>query len=123
MNSRAKVYARGRVARRKPGTMNKTEERYSAVLADRQAAGEIIAWWFERFTFKLADDTRYTPDFMVQLPDGTLEAHETKGFMEEDAKVKIKVFAEAFPFRCVVVRAKAKRDGGGWDFTNYPKGP
>lgn len=116
-------FARGRTVRHKPGTMNKLEARYADALTARLLAGEIVAYWFERFTFKLADDTRYTPDFMVQLPDGTLEAHETKGFMEEDAKVKIKVFAEAFPFRCVVVRAKAKRDGGGWDFTNYPKCP
>ena len=115
MNSRAKVWAKGRTARRKPGTMNKTEERYSAVLADRQAAGEIIAWWYERWTFKLADDTRYTPDFMVQLPDGTIEAHEVKGFMQEDARVKIKVLPEMFPVRCVVVRERAKKNGGGWE--------
>ncbi len=35
--------------------------------------------------------------------------------MEDDAAVKIKVAAEAFPFRFVLVKARAKRDGGGFE--------
>jgi hypothetical protein len=112
-----RIYAKGRTARRKPGTMNKTESRYADVLCARLLAGEIIAYWYERWTFKLADDTRYTPDFMVQLPDGTIEAHEVKGFMETHARVKIKVLPEMFPVRCVVVRERAKKNGGGWEET------
>lgn len=110
-----RIFAKGRTTRRKPGTMNKTEERYSRVLEDRKRAGVILEYWYERWTFKLADDTRYTPDFMVQLLDGTIEAHEVKGFMEDHARVKIKVLPEMFPVRCVVVRERAKKDGGGWE--------
>ena len=85
MNSRRFARVRQR-PRHKPGEMNKLEERYAAILAARQAAGEIDAYWFERFTFKLADDTRYTPDFVVQMPDGTLEAHEVKARANKPAR-------------------------------------
>ncbi|MGD0968655.1 MAG: hypothetical protein ABR949_10240 [Candidatus Aquilonibacter sp.] len=64
---------------------------------------------------KLAPDTRYTPDFAVMLADGSLEMHETKGFMREDALVKIKLAAELFPFRFFLV----KRDRDGWDVKEY----
>ena len=105
-------FARGRSVRRLPGEMNKTEERYAIDLAART---DIAYVWFDEWTFKLAKDTRYTPDFIVLLKDGTLEAHEVKGFMEDDAWVKLKVFAEKFPLRTLLVKAKAERDGGGWD--------
>lgn len=105
-------FARGRAVRRLPGEMNKTEERYATDLAART---DINYVWFDEWTFKLAKDTRYTPDFIVLLSDGTLEAHEVKGFMEDDAWVKLKVFAEKFPLRTFLAKAKAKRDGGGWD--------
>lgn len=108
------VMARGRT-RRTPGTMNKTEARYADTLTLRKNAGEIEAFWYEAITFKLAPDTRYTPDFMVQLTDGTIELHEVKGFFEDHAKVKVKVAAAMFPFAFKIVRAKAKKDGGGWD--------
>jgi hypothetical protein len=39
----------------------------------------------------LAKDTFYTSDFMVMLADGRLEAHEVKGFWQEDARAKIKI--------------------------------
>lgn len=108
--------ARGRTVRRKSGEMNKTEERYrNDVLEPLVRAGKISVVDYERITFKLADDTRYTPDFFVLMPDGTIEFREIKGFMEDDAWVKLKVAAEQHPwFKFVLVRARAKKDGGGW---------
>jgi hypothetical protein len=44
------------------------------------------------------------------LPDGLIEAHETKGHMEDDAAVKIRLFASLFPFPVFVV----KRSGRDW---------
>jgi len=108
-------FARGRTVRRVAGQMNGMETRYSQVLDTRKNAGEILEWWYEGITFKLADDTRYTPDFVVQMPDGLLECHECKGFFEDHAKVKVKVAANKFPFVFRIVRSKAKKDGGGWD--------
>jgi hypothetical protein len=104
-------YAKGRT--RKVG-MNKTEAAYDAHLDLRQRVGEIQWRRFEGWKFKLADLTWYTPDFAVMLADGSLEAHEVKGFWEDDARVKIKVAAEMYPVRFVAVKAVAKKHGGGW---------
>ncbi len=105
--------------RRKPGVMNKTEAAYAAHLESQRIAG-IVEWYaFEAITFKLAADTRYTPDFLVMLADGRLQCHEVKGFWRDDAKVKIKVAAEKFPLEFIAVRMKAKRDGGGWEVEEF----
>jgi len=108
------VMAKGR-PRRTPGTMNKAEAAYAGTLEVRKAAGELIGYWYEAVTFKLAKDTRYTPDFLVQLADGTLEAHEVKGFWEDDARVKIKVAASMFPVLFRAMKPRAKKHGGGWE--------
>ena len=91
--------------------MNKTEERYLLeVLTPRLRSGEIIAVTFECVTFRLGHDCRYTPDFALFFPDGTLEFREVKGVgadgkprWEDDAKVKIQTFRTLYPFRLVVV--------------------
>ena len=43
-----------------------------------------------------------------------MELHEVKGHWQDDARVKIKVAAEQYPFRFVAVKARAKKDGGGF---------
>lgn len=106
------MYAKGRM---KAGEMNGTEQAYHEHLAQRQHAGEIAWFKFEAMTFKLADDTRYTPDFMVMLSDGQLQAHEVKGYWTDDARVKIKVAAALFPVEFIAIKKKAKKDGGGWE--------
>jgi hypothetical protein len=111
-----KNYALGRL---KTGEMNKTELAYKLHLADRIVAGEVDWVKFEGLKFRLADNTFYTPDFAVMLSSGEMEAHEVKGYWQEDAKVKIKVAASMFPFRFVAVRAKTKKEGGGWEFTEF----
>lgn len=108
--------ARGRTARRQAGQMNKMEAEYREYLRPRLNVGEILAIDYERITFKLADDTRYTPDFFLLMADGTIELHEVKGFLEDDAWVKIKVAAEQHPwFTFRLVRKQAKKHGGGWE--------
>lgn len=79
-----------------PKGMNKTEAKMDSELRGMLLTGEIAWYAFEPVTFKLADDTRYTPDFLVIYPDGSIEARETKGFWRDDAKVKIKVAAAKF---------------------------
>ncbi len=98
------IQARGRVGY-EPGRMNKTETRYFNYLQMRQKAGEIAEIRFEAFKLRLADRTFYTPDFDVMLADGMLEFHEVKGYMEDDAAIKLKVVAELFQaFRFKLVR-------------------
>lgn len=104
-------YALGRL---RPGEMNKTEARYAEHLRERMTAGEVVWFKFEAVKLRLADKTFYSPDFLVLPADGFLEVHEVKGWMEEDANVKIKVAASLYPFRFKLVRVKPKRDGGGW---------
>ena len=77
--------------------MNKLERRYADHLRTLQLNGEIHSYAFERHNLKLADKTYYKPDFEVMLPDGTIEFHEVKGYMQEDANVKLKVAAQQFP--------------------------
>lgn len=93
--------------------MNKTERARAIDLEAMKRAGQIAAWWFEQWTFKLADDCRYTPDFVIQKPDGSLEVEEVKGFWRDDARAKVKMFVSLFPFP---VRAYSKaKTHSGWD--------
>jgi hypothetical protein len=110
---------RGRGVRRTPGEMNKLESQYAEHLESRRIAGEILWWSFEAMKFKLAPSTFYTPDFVVMMANGEIEVHESKGHWEDDARVKIKVAAEKFPFRFVAARRLAKKNGGGWEFENF----
>lgn len=110
-------FARG--VRRKPGEMNKLEEKMAAELDLLWKSGKVLKWWFEGITLRLAKATRYTPDFLVMLPDGTLECWEVKGHWEDDARVKIKVAAEHFPFTFKAFSPQPKRDGGGWKIETF----
>ena len=105
------VLALGRL---KTGAMNKTETAYAQYLEEKKAAGEVAWYKFEAVKLRLADNTFYTPDFAVMLPDGQMEMREVKGFWADDARVKIKVAADIYPFKFIAVRAKSKKDGGGW---------
>ena len=39
--------------------------------------------------------------------DGVIECHEVKGFWTDDARVKIKIAAELYPFRFKAMKARA----------------
>ena len=87
--------------------MNKWETMYAEELMQRKMNGEIQWFGYESIKLRLAKATTYTPDFVVVLPDGRVEFHEVKGFWRDDARVKIKVAAELFPWaRFVVVTRK-----------------
>ena len=110
------MYALGRL---KTGSMNKTETAYDSHLAALQHAGQIKWRKFEGLKLRLADNTFYTPDFAVMAADGVIECHEVKGFWQDDARAKIKVAADLYPFRFLAVRAKTKKDGGGWAMESF----
>lgn len=112
MNRWGKIRARG-VPKVVAG-MNKTEAAYAEHLLLRQHAGEVVWFAFEAVKLRLADKTFYTPDFAVMLADGTIEQHEVKGFMYDDAAVKIKVAASLYPFVFRLIRMPRK---GQWDIT------
>ncbi|WP_447885146.1 DUF1064 domain-containing protein [Serratia fonticola] len=99
--------------------MNKTEQAYATTLDDWKAAG-MLAWFkFEGVKLRLADNTFYTPDFAVMRADGTMEMHEVKGFWTDDARVKIKVAADMYPFKFLAIKANSKKAGGGWSVEEF----
>lgn len=110
------MYALGRL---KQGEMNKLEAEYNGFLETQKHLGLILWFKFEGIKFRLADKTFYTPDFAVMMSTGEMEVHETKGFMMEDANVKIKVAASLYPFKFKLIKKRAAKNGGGWDVKEY----
>lgn len=107
------------LGRLKTGQMNQTEAEYGKHLELLKIAGEVAWYKFEGMKFRLADNTFYTPDFTVMLSDGALQAHEVKGFWEDDAKVKIKVAADMYPIEFIAVKKQAKKHGGGFSVESF----
>jgi hypothetical protein len=100
------------LGRLRTGQMNKTEAAYASYLEGLKVAREIHWYKFEGLKLRLADKTFYTADFVVITNKGLVELHEVKGFMTEDANVKIKVAADMYPFIFKLIR---KGKGGLWD--------
>ena len=134
--------ARGSHRRHTPGQMNLTEKRYSEYLAAQLLAGLIQFWEFESVTLKIAPDVRWTPDFLVMTNDFTLEFHDTKagakqkkknketGVMEptgnykprveDDARIKIIMAAQKWPFLSFCTVWEAGKAGCGiWERKDY----
>lgn len=125
----------GRGLRLKPGEMNQTESAYvREVLEPAKERGEILGYWFEAVTFKIATDVRYTPDFLVQAADGYFEVHEVKGslskkkgdevvgtkpYLEPQDRVRLRTFAEKFPIKVRAVWVRRKYEGGGWGHEDF----
>jgi hypothetical protein len=86
------------------GHMNKTESQYAAHLELLKASGDVLWWKFEGLKFRLADKTFLTPDFVVMTRSGLIELHDVKGFLMEDANVKMKVAASMYPFEFFIIR-------------------
>lgn len=109
--AKTKLQALGRLQQ---GVMNKTEIAYAALLEQRKHVGEVVWYKFEGLKFRLADNTFYTPDFAVMLDGGQLQAHEVKGYWQDDARAKIKIAAGMYPIEFIAVMPKSKKEGGGW---------
>jgi hypothetical protein len=109
-------YALGRL---KSGVMNNAEKLYSEHLKRLEHDGEITWHKFEGLKLRLADKTFYTPDFAVMLSNGQIELHEVKGFWQDDARAKIKIAADMYPFRFIAVKVQSKKNGGGWEIEEF----
>lgn len=103
------------LGRLKKGTLNKTELAYQLVLEAEKQSGKILWYKFEGIKLMLADRTSYTPDFFVLMADGSLEAREVKGFWQDDARVKIKIAAEMYPFKFIAI----KKCHGSWQHEEF----
>jgi len=71
---------------------------YLNLLIDQK---QISKWEYEPDVFvfeKIKFGTRsYRPDFKIFNPDGTIEYHEVKGYMDAKSKTKIKRMAKYYP--------------------------
>lgn len=103
------------LGRLKTGVMNKTEQRYADYLEGRKRQGEILWYKFEGFKLRLADNCFYTPDFAVLNHHAQLECHEVKGFWQDDARVKIKMAADLYPFVFIAIKVEKT----GWRMEEF----
>jgi hypothetical protein len=99
--------------------LNKTEAAFQQYLESLHASSSILS---QKITLLIANGCRYTPDFVMKfdalVKDGECEAvslwaYEVKGFMRDDAAVKLKVAASLYPW--IKFHLVSKRKGGGWD--------
>jgi len=96
--------------------LNKTEAGFLAHLRTLYS-GAGVQITAQGMTLKLANGVRYTPDFIVALSPVVQEiaqvlAFETKGFMRDDACVKIKVAAQQWPWIAFHLVTRRK---GAWE--------
>lgn len=97
---------------RKP-RMNTIEIEYSWILEAAKRDKQIIEYRFEALRFRLADNTTYTPDFMVITSDA-FEFHEVKGpYVREDAWIKFKMAVELYPW--LIWKWCQKTKDKGWE--------
>ena len=111
-----KLLLKGRTPR---GEMNKLEEKYSHYLDEQKVRGIILFHAYEAISFRLAKNTKYTPDFyVVKADDLTVECHETKGFWLPEQRVRIKVAQDLNPyFKFIGVMWNKKK--GGWIYEEF----
>ncbi|TEA80279.1 DUF1064 domain-containing protein [Allopusillimonas ginsengisoli] len=110
------------LGRLKAGAMNKTEAAYCRLLEQRRHIGEILWFRFEGIKLRLADNTFLTVDFSIMRADKVIEMVDVKGskaIFADDARAKMKIAADQYPFIFKAVYPKAKRDGGGWDVEEF----
>jgi hypothetical protein len=115
----AQKNAHNRIRQNSAG-LNKTEQAFlDTYLKPRCGETEFIL--AQAMTLRLGNGVRYTVDFVLgstipatnDYEDGVhLQAYEVKGFMRDDAAVKVKVAAFMFPWIKFHLATKIK--GGGW---------
>lgn len=96
------------------GRMNGLESRYAREVLDvGKHTGEIIDYWFEPIRFRIAKNTNYTCDFIVQKPSG-FEAHEVKGYKFPAGWLRFKTVSEMAPFSLMFKFYLCRHIDGSW---------
>ena len=104
--------------------MNKTEEMWAWFLTAEKQTGKIVWFDFEPITFRLTSKVpgskrvSYTPDFLVELADGSIRIDEIKGaYVREDSELKFKMAADRFP--CFAWRMVQLKDDGNFHLIRF----
>ena len=92
--------------------LNKTEAAFAEWLRANAADSAFIG--AQNVTLEIANGCRYTPDFNRLCPGYSPTFWEVKGFMRDDAAVKIKVAARMFPACCFFLVFRDKSQPSGW---------
>jgi hypothetical protein len=83
------------------------EANYARYLRFLVGQSQIRAWEYEPHTFYFESIKRgtrsYTPDFRVTLPDGRVEWHEVKGWMDDKSRVRLARMAKFYPAEKIVL--------------------
>ncbi|TPW31824.1 DUF1064 domain-containing protein [Martelella alba] len=98
-----------------PGKMNRTEARFASHLDALMTTGDLLWWRFEAIKLTLAKNTTITVDFATLPASGLLTMIDVKGskaIYTDDARAKMKIAADIFPFVFQVAYPKDK--GAGW---------
>ena len=90
--------------------LNKTEREFLSRLRN-DVYGHMQHIGIQSLTLQLGFDCRYTPDFWTRMQGGDFRLWEVKGFMRDDARVKLHAAARMFPFWTFVLVQKVK---GEW---------
>lgn len=99
----------------KEPVMNKLETAYLERLQHNPA---ILRARFGVIRLRLADSCWYKPDFYIEYHDNHQELHETKGFMREAGRLRLRIAAELYPaFTFFLVR---RERSGKWTITTVP---
>lgn len=107
---------------RRTSEPNPTEREAAAIYIEpRRLAGEVRRYRAHAVTLLLADRLRYTPDWVIWLPDGRVEYLEVKGgHVHDDARAKFKMAVEQFPEHTFYWAQKLRIKEGGWKLVKYP---
>lgn len=90
------------------------EANWARYLNWQRDRGLIVSWEFEpeTFEFPIKRGSRfYTPDFRVTLPDGMVEYHEIKGYMDQRSATKLKRMKKYHPAVKIVLIDKDRYQG------------
>ena len=98
---------------------SKLESRFAGRLEALRIAGAIQEWRYEPFSFVLAKNTRYKPDFFVLNNDDTITFYEVKGVHANmrASRVAFKAAAALNPWFEFVWATENR--GGGWNEEQY----
>lgn len=93
---RTRTSERGKLRQSSKPLLNKLETAFR----DKLKRDNPDHWLAEQaITFRLANGVRYTPDFITFSGlRGYINAYEVKGYMRDDAGVKLKLAAKLFPW-------------------------
>jgi len=99
---------------------SKAERLYALELELQQQQGLILWWRYEPISMVVIEvpskgksaKVRYRPDFMVVMPDGTIEFREIKGYLRDDARKTFLAACQQYPWWKFTMLRRTK---SGWE--------